>query len=94
MHIRATATVLALALVGVLAVGTGQAALVYEYDAAQDANGTGDNSWQPNINTSLARDWSLSNQSFVPYTPGVNTAYSGITGAYSFTGSGSGGSTT
>lgn len=74
--------------------GLAQGALVYEYDAAQDANGTGDNSWQPNINTSLTRNWSLSNHSFVPYVPGTNTAYTGITGAYSFTGSGSGGTTT
>jgi len=74
--------------------GSAQGALIYEYDAAQDANGTADNSWQPNINTSLTRNWSLSNHSFVPYVPGTNTAYSGITGAYSFTGSGSGGTTT
>ncbi len=73
--------------------GSASGALVYEYDAAQDANGTGDNSWQPNINTSLTRNLSLSNQSFVSYTPGTDTAYAGITGAYSFTGTGSGGTT-
>jgi len=93
MNAKATTAVLALALVLILTAGSAQAALVYEYNAALDANGTGDNSWQPNINTSLTRNWSLSNQTFVSYTPGVDTAYPGITGAYSFTGSGSGGTT-
>jgi len=83
-----------IAMVCLYLAGSAQGALVYEYDAAQDANGTADNSWQPNINTSLTRNLSMSNQSFVSYTPGTNTAYAGITGAYSFTGTGSGGTTT
>ena len=94
MTLRTATTALVLALVGVLAATTAQAALVFEYDAAQDANGTGNAGWQPNINTSgYTRNWTMSNQTYVSYTPGVDTAYPGITGAYSFTGSGSGGTT-
>ena len=39
MQVRAAAMVLALVLVGVLAVGTAQGALIYEYDAALDPDG-------------------------------------------------------
>ncbi len=68
--------------------GTADSALVFEYDAATDAVSP----WAPNVNTSSAtRDWTLSGHA---YNAVAGSSYPGIASSYSFSGSGSGGSTT
>jgi len=76
---------------GLIAVSSAaDAALVYEYNAGKAPDDGSDATWEPSVNTSLTRDWSLANHAF---NLDAGSNYPGIDSSYSFSGSSSGGTT-